>query len=156
MHYSLFYGSQKVIEVLQPGVDQSRIGQGTALTATDISAVNFLYPGGITPPPPPPPPPTPTGETFTGSLSGRGASSLHPSAGFSYSGGTIKGSLSGPAGTDFDLYLQKLNSSRWSTVARSIGYTSSESINYAAGAGTYRWRVYSYSGSGGYTLSVQK
>ena len=38
-----------------------------------------------------------------------GASSYKPgTAGFSYAGGTLKGTLSGPSGTDFDLYLQKL------------------------------------------------
>jgi hypothetical protein len=154
MHYSLYYGSQKVIEVLQAGVDQSRIGNGTTLTATDISAVNALYPGGTTPPPLPP---TPSGETFSGSFTGQGLSNYHPgTAGFSYSGGTIRGTLSGPANTDFDLYLQRLGSGRWGTVARSIGNTSRESINYSAGAGTYRWRVHSYSGSGSYTLAVQK
>ena len=34
----------------------------------------------------------------------------------------------------------------------STGATSTETISYAAGAGTYRWDVYAYSGSGSFTL----
>jgi Bacterial pre-peptidase C-terminal domain len=78
------------------------------------------------------------------------------SSGFSYGGGTLKGVLSGPGSADFDLYLQRLSGSTWSTVARSEGATASETINYAAGAGTYRWRVYSYAGTGSYTLEVTR
>ncbi|RIH83751.1 S8 family peptidase [Calidithermus roseus] len=103
-------------------------------------------------------PPPPSGETYTGTLSGTGQSNYHPgTAGFSYSGGTLKGTLTGPSNADFDLYLQQRSSSgSWTTVARSENYTSNESITYSASAGTYRWRVYSYSGSGSYTLTVQK
>lgn len=103
-------------------------------------------------------PPPPSGETYTGTLSGTGQSNYHPgTAGFSYGGGTLKGTLTGPSNADFDLYLQRRNSSgTWTTVARSESYTSNESITYSASAGTYRWRVYSYSGSGSYTLTVQK
>ncbi|MER3444140.1 MAG: peptidase S8 [Meiothermus sp.] len=103
-------------------------------------------------------PPPPSGETYTDTLSGTGAYNYHPgSTGFSYGGGTLKGTLSGPSNADFDLYLQKRSSSgSWSTVARSESYTSSESITYSASSGTYRWLVYSYSGSGSYTLTVQK
>ncbi|HEU4743473.1 MAG TPA: M12 family metallopeptidase [Meiothermus sp.] len=152
MHYSLYYGGQKVIEVLQSGIDESRIGRGNSLTATDLSAVNYLYPS-TTPPPPPS-----SGTTYTGSFSGSGQSAYHPgSGGFSYTGGALKATLSGPTGPDFDLYLQKLGSTGyWSTVARSESYTSSESITYAATSGTYRWRVYSYNGSGSYTLTTQQ
>lgn len=106
--------------------------------------------GGTTPPPP-------AGTTYTGSLSSAGQSGYAPSSsGFSYAGGTLTGSLSGPASADFDLYIQKLSGGTWSTVARSEGSTSSESINYAAGSGTYRWRVYDYAGSGSFTLTEQR
>jgi len=37
-------------------------------------------------------------------------------------------------------------------VARSESATSSETISYFGSAGYYRWQVYSYSGSGNYTL----
>ena len=106
--------------------------------------------GSVTPPPS-------GGTTYTGSLSARGASSYQPSTtGFSYGGGTVKGALSGPSGTDFDLYLQKLSGTTWSTVASSLGSSSSETVNYAAASGTYRWRVYSYSGTGSFSLSETK
>ncbi|UBV43224.1 carboxypeptidase [Deinococcus taeanensis] len=91
--------------------------------------------------------------TYTGSVSS-GASSYQPSSsGFTYAGGTLQGNLSGPSGTDFDLYLQKYNGSSWAQVAASEGSSSAEAINYAATSGTYRWRVYGYSGSGSYTLT---
>ncbi|SMB89418.1 M14 family zinc carboxypeptidase [Deinococcus hopiensis] len=96
---------------------------------------------------------TPTTTTYTGSL-GSGASAYQPNAsGFSYAGGTLKGSLTGPGTADFDLYLQKLSGSTWSNVAASEGSTSTESVSYAAASGTYRWNVLAYSGSGAYTLT---
>ncbi|MBZ9750855.1 S8 family peptidase [Deinococcus sp. HMF7604] len=96
------------------------------------------------------------GTTYTGSVTNRGTSYKPGTAGFSYAGGTLKGSLTGPSGTDFDLYLQKLNGSTWTDVASSEGATSTESITYNAASGTYRWEVYSYSGSGNYTLVENK
>ncbi|NTY00304.1 S8 family peptidase [Deinococcus sp. JMULE3] len=102
-------------------------------------------------------PPTGTTTTYTGTVSAGTASYKPGTAGFSYAGGTLKATLSGPSGTDFDLYLQKKNSSgTWSDVAASESGTSSESINYAAASGTYRWEVYGYSGSGSYTLVETK
>lgn len=91
--------------------------------------------------------------TYTGSLSGTGANSYQPStSGYVSSvSGVHSATLSG-TGADFDLYLQKLSGSTWSNVASSLGTTSSESISYSGTAGTYRWRVYSYSGSGTWTL----
>ncbi len=103
----------------------------------------------------PPPPPGCGGTTYTGTLSGTGANSYQPgSPGYYYSSasGTHTGNLTGPSGTDFDLYLQKWNGSSWSIVSRSEGTTSTESISYNGTAGYYRWRIYSYSGSGSYTL----
>lgn len=98
-----------------------------------------------------------TTTTYTGSLSATGANSYQPgSNGFSYAGGALKGVLSG-TGKDFDLYLQKKGSgTTWTNVAQSLGSTSSETVNYTAASGTYRWRVYSYSGSGTYTLTETK
>jgi serine protease len=93
---------------------------------------------------------------YTGTLAS-GAQIYHPgSAGFSYSGGTLKGYLRGPAsGADFDLFLEKLGSgllggSSWSIVSRAETTSSNENISYNAGSGTYRWRVKSYSGAGSY------
>ncbi|PNY80759.1 M14 family zinc carboxypeptidase [Deinococcus koreensis] len=95
--------------------------------------------------------------TYTGTLASRGANSYQPgTGGFAYAGGTITGKLSGPTGTDFDLYLQKLSGTTWSTVASGTGSTSTENVSYAAASGTYRWRVYAYSGTGSYTLIQTK
>jgi aqualysin 1 len=111
---------------------------------------SLLTGGGTTPPP--------TGTTYTGTLSGTGANSYQPSTtGYTVTAsGAHTATLTG-TGADFDLYLQKRSTSgTWSNVAQSLGATSSESINYNGTAGTYRWRVYSYSGSGSYTIVTTK
>jgi hypothetical protein len=94
----------------------------------------------------------------SGTLSGTGANSYQPSSsGYASSvSGAHTATLSGPSGTDFDLYLQKWNGSSWAQVATSLGSTSTESINYSGTAGTYRWRIYSYTGSGTYTICTKK
>jgi len=96
---------------------------------------------------------------YTGSLSGSGASSYVPtSSGYVSSiSGTHSGRLTGPSGADFDLYLQKKNASgAWAAVAAGESASSTESIDYAGTSGSYRWRVYSYSGSGSYKLCTKK
>jgi aqualysin 1 len=142
-----------------PSASAATVGNALTSTATAnaISSVGtgspnlLLYSpltGGGNPPPP-------TGTTYTGTLSGTGVNSYQPSSsGFTISAATtLKGQLSGPSGVDFDLYLQKRSTSgTWSSVSSSLGTTASESITYSAAAGTYRWRVYAYSGSGSYTL----
>ncbi|WP_036958956.1 S1 family peptidase [Promicromonospora kroppenstedtii] len=88
---------------------------------------------------------------FSGSLSS-GAYTYKPSSsGFSASSGTITGCLDGPTGADFDLFLQKVSGSSWVTVAQGITSQPDESVSYNGTAGTYRWVVESYSGSGSYT-----
>ncbi len=90
--------------------------------------------------------------TTTGTASS-GYSTYKPSSsGFSSAAGTINGCLTGPSGTDLDLYLQRWNGSSWVDVAASESSTATESITYSATSGTYRWDVYAYSGSGSYTL----
>ena len=90
--------------------------------------------------------------TATGSVASR-ASVYRPStSGFAAAAGQINGCLTGPTGVDLDLYLQRLSGGTWSTVASSEGTTSTETIAYAAAAGTYRWRIFAYSGSGSFTL----
>lgn len=73
--------------------------------------------------------------------------------------GSYAATMTGPAGTDFDLYLQRRTgtSGSWTQVAASEGSTSSESINYASGSTSYfyRWRAYSYSGTGAATLCTK-
>jgi hypothetical protein len=63
--------------------------------------------------------------------------------------------LTGPSNTDFDLFLQQLNAGAWTTVADSQGDTLSENISYTGKAGTYRWQVYSYGGTGNDSLITQ-
>lgn len=85
---------------------------------------------------------------------GNGQSVYYSSAsGFTSDGGRFEGWLSGPANADFDLLLQKrscLFVCSWSTVARSESSSSQEQIRYDGSAGTYRWQLKSYSGSGSY------
>jgi serine protease len=97
-------------------------------------------------------------ELFTGSLSGTGDSDYHPGGTYYFSSGsgTHRGWLRGPATADFDLYLYKWNGFGWVIVARSESATSTEQIAYTGTAGYYRWRVYSYSGSGSYQFWLQR
>ena len=97
-------------------------------------------------------------QSFTGTLSGTGDSDYHPNGTWYFSGvsGVHRGWLSGPANADFDLYLQKWNGFFWTTVARSESVTSEEQIAYSGTQGYYRWRVYSFSGSGAYTFWLQR
>jgi hypothetical protein len=96
----------------------------------------------------------------SGTLSGSGANSYQPTSGggyyYSSVSGTHTAALTGPAGTDFDLYLQKWSGSTWSNVKSSLGSTSTENISYAGTSGYYRWRIYSYSGSGTYNICTTK
>ena len=117
---------------------------------------------GTTPAPAPAPAPVPTGcglaETYSGSLSGTGAAAIQPN-GTSFTStrsGTYRGCLRGPSTADFDLALYKRTSSGWTRVAVSQGTTSSEDIAYSGTAGTYYWRVHSYSGGGSYTFGMTR
>ncbi|MCO7189583.1 MULTISPECIES: M6 family metalloprotease domain-containing protein [unclassified Pseudoalteromonas] len=98
----------------------------------------------------------PEPDTYTGTLSDK-QSAIEPNGTwFQYGGGTIGLSLSGPASADFDLKIEKWLNGRWQQVAISESPTSTESINYSASSGYYRFVVYSYSGAGSYTLRVSK
>jgi len=101
----------------------------------------------------------PVGYTeYTGSFTAAGQTQYKPtSSGYvsSISGSHI-GNLTGPSGTDFDVYLQKLNGSTWSNVASGTGSTSTENVSYSGTSGSYRWRVLSYSGTGAYKLCAKK
>lgn len=85
-----------------------------------------------------------------------GAQAYTPSSGgFSSNGGQFRGFLQGPAGSDFDLYLEKLSGflfQSWSVVASAETASTDETVNYSGNSGTYRWRVKSYSGAGDYIL----
>jgi vibriolysin len=104
------------------------------------------YAGTVTPP---------ACTSVSGSLSGTGAQYLSAQYTSSISG-VHTGKLTGPAGTDFDLYLQKLSGTTWSNVAAGETATSIENVSYSGTAGTYRWRAYAYSGSGAFTLCTTK
>ncbi len=105
------------------------------------------------------PPPTPTcaSETYTASLSGTGDADIHPNGTyFSAPAGTHLACLTGPSNADFDLALYRWSGSAWVRVAVSQGITSTENITYNGTAGYYYWRVYSYTGSGSYTLKFKR
>lgn len=110
------------------------------------------------------PPPTTTGPcsganctTYTGSFKAAGEYFFPPANDyFEYSGGTLKGWLKGPSGTDFDLYLYKWNGADWDVVGLSESPTSDESITYTATSGYYIWLVTSYTGTGTYNFWMQK
>lgn len=98
-------------------------------------------------------------EAYTGTLSGSGAQAFVPGGTYYYSSvsGTHSGWLRGPAsGADFDLALQKWNGSSWTTVRSGTSASSSEDVSYSGTAGYYRWRVYSYSGSGSYNFWMRR
>lgn len=117
-----------------------------------VDRLLFTNPGGGTTDPAP----TPNTQTYTGSVAA-GQNSYQPNTtGFNYAGGTLKASLSGPAGTDFDLYLYRYQNGAWNVVAQSDGSTSTEGVTYTAASGTYIWGIYAYSGSGSYTLTESK
>lgn len=93
--------------------------------------------------------------SVSGSLSGTGANWYSAQYTSSISG-SHTGKLTGPSGPDFDLYLQKWNGSSWASVASGTGATATENVTYSGTSGTYRWRVYAYSGSGSFTLCTTK
>jgi LasA protease len=106
---------------------------------------------------------------------GDGAQDSEPSTGYEFSGylhhndirvepydswfytygGNFSFELEGPSNTDFDMYLQYWDGYEWILIAASLSYSSSESIQYNLPEGYYRILVYSYSGSGNYTLTIQ-
>ena len=94
---------------------------------------------------------------YTGSL-GSGQSAYQPgTSGYASSAsGTHRGCLTGPSGSDFDLYLQRWNGWSWVSVASGTTAASNEDVSYTGSAGTYRWRIHAYLGSGAYTLRTQR
>ena len=100
------------------------------------------------------------GDAYSGSFSGATGQSQYQPTGGSYTtaaSGAHTICLSGPAGTDYDVYLQKRSASgTWSNVAQGTGSTSTERVTYSGTAGTYRVRVTNFSGTGAYTGSLQK
>ncbi|XVV07143.1 S1 family peptidase [Actinosynnema sp. CA-248983] len=101
-------------------------------------------------------PPPGCGTATTGSLTSQGTAVEPKSGYYEAAAGAHKACLTGPANTDFDLYLQKWNGSSWRTVASGTGPTSTEKVTYTGTSGRYRWQLRSYSGSGQYTLESTK
>jgi M6 family metalloprotease-like protein len=104
---------------------------------------------------------TPPGTTYSGSLAGTNQFAYAPSAtGFVYTGGTIKVTTTGPTSTavDFDVRIERKSATTntWTRVALAETSGSVETLSYVAAAGTYRVVVYSYQGSGAYTVTITK
>ncbi len=96
-------------------------------------------------------------ESATGSVTGAGDYDFHPRGTyFQSAGGVFKGCLRGPSGTNLDLYLWKWGGSDWTTVAQGVTEGSTEDISYSGTSGYYVWRVESTSGSGTYTVGMQR
>jgi streptogrisin C len=118
-----------------------------------------LTTSGSTPPTTPPPGgSTCTGyeATYTGSLSS-GGTAYQPTGGLYQStvSGVHRACIDGPAGTDYDIYLQKRSgTSTWTNVASAASSASDESLSYSGTAGYYRVRVVAYRGSGAYTVGI--
>lgn len=91
--------------------------------------------------------------TYTGTFTKKGQTAYAPSS--AGTAVTVTGqsvSLTGAAGTNFDVYLDKKGAS-WANVASGTGASSTESVSYTGTSGTYRVRVYSKTGTGAFTLS---
>ncbi|GAA5512781.1 aqualysin-1 [Deinococcus carri] len=148
--------SSTTAQVTSAIIDNTSSGKLSNIGTGSPNLLLYTGTGGTNPNPNPNPNPQP-GNTYTG-LGTQGTSSFQPGnpGYFNYAGGTIKGKLTGPNGTDFDLYLQQWNGFGWQDVAASESPTNSESITYNAASGYYRWEIYAYSGSGQYTLVENK
>lgn len=143
-----------------PNATPTQVEQALYASATPNKVLNagtgstnrMLYTGGGSPDTPDQP--DPSGTTVTGTLQGTGYYADHPYP-YQYipNGGTITASLKGPSNADFELYLYRWNGSSWQAVAKSETPSSNESISYNASPGYYTVEVYSYRGSGNYTLT---
>jgi Zn-dependent metalloprotease len=138
-------GNNETVNVTNPVAGDWYISIYAYSTFASVT-LKATYAGTVTPP---------ACTSISGSLSGTGANYYTTQYTSSISG-SHTGKLTGPSGTDFDLYLQKLSGSTWSIVARGETATSTENVTYSGTAGTYRWRVYAYSGSGAFTLCTTK
>lgn len=96
------------------------------------------------------------GDVYNGNLAS-GAQAIQPNNSyFQYGGGTISLTLTGPAGANFDLFLQRWNGSSWVNVAQSTSTTANESLSYSANNAYYRVLLRAISGSGNYQLTIRK
>lgn len=93
---------------------------------------------------------------YTGSVSS-GSDSYQPNGNYYQAGsGYERGRLTGPSGSDFDLYLYKYSYYYgWQVVSSSTSNTSNESIDYNGTSGYYIWDIYAYAGSGNYSFCLK-
>jgi len=94
---------------------------------------------------------------YNGTLNS-GASAYQPNGSWYQTtvSGVHSGFLRGPAGADFDLYLERWNGSSWGNVASGTTASNNENVSFTGAAGYYRWRVLAYSGSGSYQLYIAR
>jgi streptogrisin C len=90
----------------------------------------------------------------SGSLSRAGIAQAQPNGGaFRANAGQQTACLDAPDGADFDLFLQRLTSRGFRTVAQATG-TGDKELTFNGRAGTYRYVVAASAGSGSYTLGL--
>eukprot|EP01119_Soliformovum_irregulare_P011824 TRINITY_DN2_c0_g3_i2.p1 TRINITY_DN2_c0_g3~~TRINITY_DN2_c0_g3_i2.p1 ORF type:complete len:537 (+),score=149.34 TRINITY_DN2_c0_g3_i2:168-1778(+) len=131
-------------------------------TSTPNKLLWFGSTSGTNPNPNPTPTsaPTPTpspGTTVTGSLR-EGQATTFPQSGYyrSTGPGEHRGTLTGIAGTDMDLYLYRYVNGRWAIAAQSATAKSTEIVTYNSvdnGVQYYIWQVVCYSNAGTFTLN---
>lgn len=93
------------------------------------------------------------GATYTGSVSAPGQFDYQSSAsGFQGRTGTYSGAVDTPDGAQFKLTLERKQQKVWSAVAASSGTGVTQTVVYNGKSGTYRWRIESITGGGGYSL----
>jgi streptogrisin C len=90
--------------------------------------------------------------SVNGNLSGTGARQV--TSFIRARAGTHTACLAGPAGTDFDVALQRWTGRNWQTVQDADNATSSDTLTFTGPAGTYRYQIRSQSGAGAYVLGV--
>ncbi|SEG85955.1 streptogrisin C [Nonomuraea solani] len=95
-------------------------------------------------------------ETYSGSLTSNQSQYQPNGTYYQAVTGAHAACLDGPGGADFDVYLQRWNGSAWSVVAGGDSPNADEIITYNGPAGYYRYRVHAYSGSGTYTLGLNR
>mgnify|MGYP003335558418 CR=1 FL=1 len=95
-----------------------------------------------------------TTSNYSGSFTRTGRTNYHPSSsGTSVTVASQTVALTGPSGSDFDLYLDKVSGRSWVNVASDTSSSVNKSISYSGTSGTYRVRAYSASGTGSYTVA---
>jgi len=118
-----------------------------------------LVTGSGTPPTTPPPSGACSSypNVYTGSLASGGNAYAPTTSGYATTATRVHAICldASSSSVDFDVYLQKLSGSTWTTVASSTSSGPDESLSYTGTAGTYRVRVNAYSGSSSYTVGIR-